>query len=91
MPLIDRLFEGSVRVVDLDHEEYGEAAFLLRKKFIVLNEEVGTIRLTLFGSRQLVAEMLRELEGAGLIRGAGNGYKATPAGALLIKGSDQTM
>jgi len=83
------LFEGPVKIMDLDHEQYGEAAAMRRKGLISIEEE--EIFLTEKAMTFLVVETLHSLEKKGLAVNFPDGAMITPEGEMIVKGHGPIM
>ena len=89
MKLLDLLFQGPVKVTDLDHEQYGEVAQMLREEMVVLEDEA--IYLTVEGILYLFDVTLQELKKKGLVEQFGDEWVVTDVGIMVFEGSDHVM
>ena len=83
------MFKGPVNVMDLDHEQYGDAVAMKRRGLVLL--EGDFLRLTEAGKIFVVTETLHSLEEKGLTVNFPDGSMLTPEGRLILNGSDRVM
>lgn len=89
MSLVDLLFKGPVNVMDLNHEQYGDAAVMRRQGLVVL--EGDAIRLTKSGKDWVLEQILQQLKQKGLAEQFGSDWALTPEGRMIVKGGDRVL